>query len=154
MDIVLACNIHNVLTGPRGVAHVFGPQKGATPEQVEELARGLEHWADLLTSTFGVAGLHDAPGSGASGGLGAGLMAVGAQARDRFQVLLEQLPAPQDLDELIEQADLVITAEGAIDFQTPRGKVPAEVARRAQRTGAPVLALAGSLGEAPRASTR
>ncbi|SQG63477.1 glycerate kinase [Corynebacterium renale] len=151
VDIVLACNIHNVLTGPRGVAHVFGPQKGATPEQVEELARGLEHWADLLTSTFGVAGLHDAPGSGASGGLGAGLMAVGAQARDRFQVLLEQLPAPQDLDELIEQADLVITAEGAIDFQTPRGKVPAEVARRAQRTGAPVLALAGSLGEgAPR----
>lgn len=102
VDIVLACNIHNVLTGPRGVAHVFGPQKGATPEQVEELARGLEHWADLLTSTFGVAGLHDAPGSGASGGLGAGLMAVGAQARDRFQVLLEQLPAPQDLDELIE----------------------------------------------------
>lgn len=151
VDIVLACNIHNVLTGPRGVAHVFGPQKGATPEQVEELARGLEHWADLLTSTFGVAGLHDAPGSGASGGLGAGLMAVGAQARDRFQVLLEQLPAPQDLDELIEQADLVITAEGAIDFQTPRGKVPAEVARRAQRTGVPVLALAGSLGEgAPR----
>lgn len=148
VEITLACNIHNVLTGATGVAEVFGPQKGASKKQVKQLGKALTRWADLLTSTFDPdADLHLGPGSGASGGLGAGLMALGATARDRFDVLLGDLPAPADLDELVASADLVITAEGAIDFQTPRGKVPAEVARRAQSTGVPVLALAGSLGK-------
>ncbi len=147
-DITLACNIHNILTGPRGVARVFGPQKGATPAQVEELEQGLEHFADLLVDTFHPqSDIHSGRGSGASGGLGAGLMSIGATARDRFEVLLGDLPATEDIDALIEQADLVITAEGAVDFQTPRGKVPAEIARRAQSTGVPVIALAGSLGK-------
>lgn len=147
-EITLACNIHNILTGPRGVARVFGPQKGATPEQVEQLEHGLEHFADLLVDTFQPhADIHSGRGSGASGGLGAGLMAIGATARDRFDVLLGDLPAPEDIDALIEKADLIITAEGAVDFQTPRGKVPAEIARRAQNTGVPVIALAGSLGK-------
>lgn len=142
VDIILACNIHNVLTGKRGVARVFGPQKGATPQQVEELEAGLENFARLLHGHFQpAANIVTGPGSGASGGLGAGLMALGAQARNRFEVLLDE-----DLDELLAQADVVITAEGAIDFQTPRGKVPAEIARRCQDSGVPVLALAGSLG--------
>jgi len=148
VEIILACNIHNILTGKKGVARIFGPQKGATKKQVKQLDAALTHWADLLTDTFTPdADLHHGPGSGASGGLGAGLMALGAQARDRFDVLLGELPGRVDLSDLVDTADLVITAEGAIDFQTPRGKVPAEIARRAQHTGVPVLALAGSLGK-------
>ena len=74
-------------------------------------------------------------------------MALGGRAGNRFEVLLEELPSEAGLDSLISAADLVITAEGAIDFQTPKGKVPAEIARRARATGVPVFALAGSLGE-------
>ena len=140
--------MHNVLTGPKGVAAVFGPQKGATKKQVKQLGKALDHWADLLHETFRPQADLRGPGSGASGGLGAGLMALGASARNRFDVLLGQLPhrGHHNLDVLIEKADLIITAEGAIDFQTPRGKVPAEIARRASATGVPVLGIAGSLG--------
>ncbi|UUU34502.1 glycerate kinase [Streptomyces sp. CA-210063] len=164
VELLVACNPFNVLCGERGVARVFGPQKGATPAQVEELSAGLENWASVLTRdlrdvTPTGTGLHDGPGTGsrpapgtdlrhgpgtgASGGLGAGLAAVGARLLPRFEVLLSHL----DLDARLARADLVITAEGALDHQTPRGKVPAEVARRAKRNGRPVLALAGTLGE-------
>lgn len=147
-QITLACNMHNVLTGPKGVAAVFGPQKGATKKQVKQLGKALDHWADLLHETFRPQADLRGPGSGASGGLGAGLMALGASARNRFDVLLGQLPhrGHHNLHVLIEKADLIITAEGAIDFQTPRGKVPAEIAKRASATGVPVLGIAGSLG--------
>ena len=86
-------------------------------------------------------------GTGASGGLGAGLAAIGAQLVSRFEALLDSGLAGFDLNELLKKADLVITAEGAIDFQTPRGKVPAEIARRASDVGVPVVALAGTLGK-------
>ena len=147
VDVLLACNQHNVLTGPKGVARVFGPQKGATPDQVELLDGALTRWAKVLERD-GVApdGLDVAagPGTGASGGLGAGLAAgLGARLLPRFEVMLDHV----DLDALIGTADLVITAEGAVDFQTPNGKVPAEVARRSKQQGKPVLALAGSIGE-------
>lgn len=150
VPITLALNPHNVLTGERGVAQVFGPQKGATPEQVQALSKGFEHWAKLLCEQCLPArrGFDFATGmgTGASGGLGAGLAALGATLMPRFQALLDSGLAGFDLDELIRGADLVITAEGAIDFQTPRGKVPAEVARRASRYGVPVIGLAGTLG--------
>ncbi|UUU21425.1 glycerate kinase family protein [Streptomyces sp. DSM 40750] len=163
-ELLVACNPFNVLCGERGVARVFGPQKGATPEQVEELSAGLENWAYVLTRDLrdsaptgtdlhdgpgtdvrpaSVTDLRHGPGTGASGGLGAGLAAVGARLLPRFEVLLSHL----DLDARLARADLVITAEGALDHQTPRGKVPAEVARRAKLHGRPVLALAGTLGE-------
>ncbi|MCD7437560.1 glycerate kinase [Streptomyces lincolnensis] len=145
VELLVACNPFNVLCGARGVARVFGPQKGATPAQVEELSAGLEHWADVLTRDLAVthADLRYGDGTGASGGLGAGLAAVGARLLPRFDVLLDHL----DLDARLARADLVVTAEGALDHQTPRGKVPAEVARRAKLHGRPVLALAGTLGE-------
>lgn len=151
VEIVLACNIHNVLCGPRGVARVFGPQKGASPADVEQLSEALDTWADVL-ERFGPHGattdVRTGPGTGASGGLGAGLAAVlGARLAPRFEVLLDGDLLPRNLDDLLETADLVITAEGAIDFQTPRGKVPAEVAMRARIAGVPVLGIAGSLGE-------
>lgn len=140
-----------MLTGQRGVARVFGPQKGATPVQVEQLEAGFESWARVLSRD----GLESAravdfalgEGTGASGGLGAGLAAVGAQLVPRFEALLDSGLAGIDLDRSIRGADLVITAEGAIDFQTPRGKVPAEVARRAAEQGVPVIGLAGTLGQ-------
>ncbi|MEU3603856.1 glycerate kinase [Streptomyces sp. NPDC035033] len=142
-ELLVACNPYNVLTGERGVARVFGPQKGAGPERVEELAAALDRWADLLVRDLGAPpGLGTAPGSGASGGLGAGLAALGARLLPRFEVLLDRI----DLDARLARADLVITAEGALDGQTVRGKIPAEVARRAKAHGVPVLALAGTLG--------
>ncbi|MFK4068041.1 glycerate kinase [Streptomyces sp. NPDC029674] len=143
-EIRVACNPFNVLCGERGVARVFGPQKGATPQQVDQLAAALEHWARLLTRDLRArTDLFLGPGTGASGGLGAGLAALGAALLPRFDVLLEGL----DLDARLARADLVITAEGALDHQTPRGKVPAEVARRAKRSGRPVLVLAGTIGD-------
>jgi glycerate 2-kinase len=146
VELVVAGNPHNVLCGERGVARVFGPQKGATPEQVEVLAAAMDRWADVLRTTFGTDVRH-LPGSGASGGLGAGLAAaLGATLLPRFDVLLDHI----DLDARLAGADLVITAEGAIDGQTPHGKVPAEVARRAKRLGKPVIALAGTIGPGAR----
>lgn len=147
--IVLACNQHNVLCGKTGVARVFGPQKGASPRQVEELAKAMRQWARVLERDGLAAGMdyRTGPGTGASGGLGAGLAAVGARLVPRFEALIDSGLAGLDLDALMRGADLVITAEGAIDFQTPSGKVPAVVARRAQLAGVPVLALAGSLGK-------
>ncbi|MCX3289456.1 glycerate kinase [Streptomyces sp. NEAU-H22] len=145
VELLVACNPYNVLCGEHGVARVFGPQKGATPAQVEELSEALENWAFVLTRDAAVpdGDLRSGPGTGASGGLGAGLAALGARLLPRFDVLLDHL----DLDARLARADLVVTAEGALDHQTPRGKVPAEVARRAKRYGRPVLALAGTLGE-------
>lgn len=144
VELRVACNPFNVLCGERGVARVFGPQKGATPRQVAELSAALERWAyvlgrDLPSGTD----LRLGAGTGASGGLGAGLAALGARLLPRFDVLLDHL----DLDARLARADLVVTAEGALDHQTPRGKVPAEVARRAKLFGRPVLALAGTIGE-------
>jgi glycerate kinase len=148
VEIVVACNPHNVLCGDSGVARVFARQKGASDDDVEVLSRALENWATILERDGGpVADVRTGMGTGASGGLGAGLAAgVGATLLSRFDALLDSGLCGIDLDNTITQADLVITAEGSIDLQTPQGKVPAEVARRAARAGVPVVALAGSIG--------
>jgi len=139
--IEAAVNWYNVLLGPKGVARVFGPQKGASPAVVEELDQALENYAQVVYETTGL-DLGETPGAGASGGLGAGLTAfAGATLRPRYQVVLRYL----DVEAKLDEAALVITAEGRIDEQTPRGKAPAEVARRAARRGIPVICLAGSL---------
>ncbi|GAA4752040.1 glycerate kinase [Gordonia alkaliphila] len=141
-DIRLAVNQHNVLCGERGVARVFGPQKGATPAQVELLSSAMERWAKVIERDLH-RDLRDAPGSGASGGLGAGLAAgLGAALLPRFEVMFEHV----DIAGAIADADLVFTGEGSIDFQTPRGKIPAEVARIASAHRVPVVALAGTIG--------
>ncbi|MEU4316127.1 glycerate kinase [Nocardia sp. NPDC024068] len=147
--VVVAGNPHNVLCGSRGVARIFGPQKGAGRAEVDALSAALENWAAILERDGRDAGdLRTGPVTGASGGLGAGLAAgIGARLRSRFDALLDSGLTGVDLDRRIARADLVITAEGAIDLQTPHGKVPAEIARRARAHGVPVVALAGSLGE-------
>ena len=144
-DVVIdaAVNWHNRLLGERGVARVFGPQKGATPAQVELLEAGLETYAARIRAATGV-DVAAAQGAGASGGLGAGLMGMlGGRLHPRFEIVMQYL----DLDRLIAEADLVITAEGSLDGQTPYGKVPCEVAQRAKRRGLPVIALAGTIGK-------
>ena len=145
VQIDVACNAHNVLCGEHGVARVFGPQKGASPEAVEQLAGALDIYAEVLRGHCGRE-IGALPGSGASGGLGAGLDALlGATLHPRYEIVMQYL----ELDEHLAVADLVLTAEGSIDFQTPRGKIPAEVGRRAAARGVPVIALAGTIGDRP-----
>lgn len=138
-----AVNWHNVLLGERGVARVFGPQKGATPAQVEVLDAALQNYARRIAGATG-RDVASTPGSGASGGLGAGFAGLlGGTLHPRYEIVMQYL----ELDRLLDEADLVFTAEGSLDGQTPFGKIPAEVARRAKLRGLPVLALAGTIGE-------
>lgn len=141
-----AVNWHNLLLGERGVARVFGPQKGATPAQVEVLASAMEIYADAIRRTTGIE-VGTAPGAGASGGLGAAVLGLlGGRLHPRYDIVMQYL----ELDRFMATADLVITAEGSLDGQTPFGKVPAEVAHRAKQMGVPVIALAGTLGKGVR----
>jgi glycerate kinase len=138
-----AVNPHNALLGARGVTRVYGPQKGANPEQIVVLERALAHFAAQLETATGVDAAALA-GAGASGGIGAGLAAVcGATLHPRYDIVMRY----SHFDRLLPEADLVLTAEGCLDGQTPYGKVPAEVARRANALGIPVVALAGCIGE-------
>jgi glycerate kinase len=140
--IDVAVNPYNMLLGKTGVARVFGPQKGATPQQVALLEQGLETFARIVRRDLGVE-VATLTGGGASGGLGAGLHAfLGARLHPRFDLILRYI----DLDRHLAKADLVMTAEGGIDGQTRFGKVPAEIATRAKRHKLPVVALAGTIG--------
>lgn len=140
--IDVACNWKNVLCGEQGVARIFGPQKGATPEQVEQLAAALEHYASLIQEAVSL-DVRLLPGSGASGGLGAGLAAfAGAFLHPRFHIISDYI----NIEERISEADIVMTAEGSIDFQTPNEKIPSEVARIAKKNNIPVIALTGTIG--------
>jgi glycerate kinase len=143
VQIDVACNWHNILCGVRGVARVFGPQKGASPEIVEQMELALEHYAARIVADLGM-DVREMPGSGASGGLGTGLHAlIGAKLHPRYEIVMQYL----DIDRLIPDVDLVITAEGCIDYQTPRGKIPTEVTKRAKLYELPVIALVGTIGE-------
>jgi glycerate kinase len=141
-----ALNITNRLCGPRGVARVFGPQKGADSATVLLMEQALENYAAVIARDTGL-GVADMPGGGASGGLGAGLAALlGARLHSRYDVVLPFF----DLDTQLDWAELVLTAEGGIDLQTPQGKIPVEVARRAKLRGLPVIALAGQVDASAR----
>jgi len=142
VKIDVACNWNNVLCGPKGVARVFGPQKGASQADVEDLAAAMETCADIFSKSTGC-DISLTPGSGASGGLGAGLILIGATLHPRYDIVTKFL----QIDNHLQSCDLVFTAEGGLDYQTPQGKVPAEVAARAKRRGLPVIALAGTIGQ-------
>ncbi|KGX87365.1 glycerate kinase family protein [Pontibacillus litoralis] len=144
-DVVIdvACNWTNVLCGEKGVARVFGPQKGATPQQVDLLSAALEHFANLIEKAFSI-DMRLTPGSGASGGLGTGLVAFAkATLHPRFDVIKRYI----QMEQKIKEADIVFTAEGSIDFQTPNGKIPTEVARIAKKYDKPVVAITGTIGK-------
>ena len=144
VQITLACDVDNPLCGPQGAAAVYGPQKGADPEQVRELEALLDHYADVLEAAAGCQ-VREIPGSGAAGGIAAGMMAVlKARIVSGIEVVLELLA----VEDLLAQGsiDLVITGEGEINGQSIRGKVPIGVARLARKYGLPVLALTGCIG--------
>ncbi|MED1948506.1 MULTISPECIES: glycerate kinase [Brevibacillus] len=139
---VIACDVTNPFVGPNGASHVFGPQKGATPEMVLQLDDHLRHFADLLEKTRGIA-IHDLPGTGAAGGVAGALLAfLNGQLRSGIEIVIETT----GLAEAMDKANLVITGEGQVDFQTAQGKTPCGVAQVAQRYGIPVIVLAGSIG--------
>ena len=140
--IEVACDVDNPLTGPRGASAVFGPQKGATAEMVQALDANLARLARLVERDLGVA-VDAVPGAGAAGGMGAAMLAFfGATLKPGIEIVT----AAVDLDTHVRDADLVITGEGRIDFQTVHGKTPIGVARVAKRHGKPVIGIAGSLG--------
>ena len=138
-----AVNWQNVLLGDRGVTRVYAAQKGATASQVTELEHALANFCDCIEQSTGV-DVRQAPGTGASGGLGAGLVAfAGASLHPRFDLLLDFT----DFEAHLAAADIVLTAEGEIDGRSVLGKVPGEVGRRAAARGIPVIALAGAIGQ-------
>lgn len=143
VEVLVACDVTNPLCGPRGASAVYGPQKGATPEMVRELDAALAHFAAVVRREMGVdvAGF---PGSGAGGGLSAGLVAfAGGKIRRGFELVAEATR----LAEQVARADLIITGEGRTDRQTLNGKTVWGVAQVARQYGKPVVALSGSLGE-------
>lgn len=145
VEFVAACDVDNPLVGEHGAARVYGPQKGATPDVVEELDRGLARLADVWKRDWGVE-VASLPGAGAAGGAGAALAAaLGAPLLSGAQLVIQY----SGLEEHLRQADLVVTGEGRVDFQTRRGKAPAAVAAAARRAGVPVVAVCGSLAASP-----
>lgn len=140
--ITAACDVTNPLTGPTGASAVFGPQKGASKDDVATLDAALAHFAQVIDSQLGVA-VNDVPGAGAAGGIGAALKGfLNAEFRPGIAIVIEQ----SGLDAAAQWADVVFTGEGSIDFQTKFGKTPAGVAEAAKRHGKPVIAVAGHIG--------
>ena len=140
--IIAATDVTNPLRGPEGASAVFGPQKGATPEVVQELDAALANYARVVARDLG-RDVSEQPGAGAAGGLGAGLMAfTGAALQSGIDMVCDVL----GFDALLEGADLVITGEGRADHSTTFNKAPVGVARHAQAHGIPTVLLAGGLG--------
>lgn len=140
-DIRVACDVDNPLYGPQGAAYVYGPQKGATPEVVEQLDLGLQRFAEVVARDLGVE-VADMPGAGAAGGLGAGLVAFcGAHLEPGVKIVIDTV----GLREKMQGCDLCLTGEGRIDFQTAFGKTPKGVADVAAEAGVPVVAFGGAV---------
>lgn len=147
IEVLVACDVRNPLCGPQGASHVYGPQKGASEEQVALLDAALRHYADVVARDLGVS-IHDLEGAGAAGGLGGGLAAfLNSQLVPGVEIVMQAL----DLHAKLAIADLCITGEGHLDSQTLSGKVPAGVARAAMRHGVPVIAIGGSVAPSARA---
>ncbi|GEB57941.1 glycerate kinase [Streptomyces gardneri] len=149
VDLILASDVDNPLTGPKGAPAVYGPQKGATPDDVRTLDAALAHFATVLEKAIGpkAAEAALAPGAGGAGGIGYGALILGASFRPGIELMLEVLGfAPA-----LERATLVITGEGSLDEQTLHGKAPAGVAAAARAAGKEVVAVCGRLALAPEA---
>jgi len=138
-----ACDVDCPLLGPQGAAQLFGPQKGATPEGVNELERNLEHFAQSIASATG-RDVRSVVSGGAAGGIGGGLLGVlGATLEPGIDLVLEAV----GFEQALQGADLVITAEGQLDRQSLRNKGPCGVGRWAKRRGVPVVVLAGGIAD-------
>ncbi|WP_125772055.1 glycerate kinase [Companilactobacillus furfuricola] len=145
VKVIIASDVTNPLTGPNGASHVFGPQKGATPEMVEVLDQALSHYADIIKQDLHL-DLEQKAGAGAAGGLGTGLLAfTNSEMQPGVKIVVEYT----GLKKQAEGADYVFTGEGQIDFQTKYGKTPMGVAQAVKEVNpdVKVIAIAGSVGE-------
>ncbi len=147
VQLVLASDVDNPLTGPKGAPAVYGPQKGASPDDVAALDTALAHFAKVLEGPVGAKAAEYAasPGAGAAGGIGYGALLLGARFRPGIEVMLDVLGFAPALD----RADLVITGEGSLDEQTLHGKAPAGVAAAARAADKDVVAVCGRLALPP-----
>ena len=141
VEILVACDVDNPLCGEKGASAVFGPQKGATPEIVQQLDRALFHFSDIVQQDLDL-NIREQAGAGAAGGMGGGLLLLpNVQLKAGVQIIIDAV----NLNEQIKDADLVITGEGRMDSQTVHGKTPIGVAKAAKLFNKPVIAIVGSL---------
>lgn len=143
IKLEIACDVDNPLCGPKGASVVFGPQKGATAEMIATLDNNLAHYADILKQQLGK-DIINVEGAGAAGGMGATLLALfNASLRPGIDIVMDAV----NLDQIVSDANLVITGEGRIDSQTIHGKTPVGVARTAKKYNLPVIGIAGCLSD-------
>lgn len=143
IEFVTMCDIDNPMYGPTGAAAIFGPQKGATPEEIELLDAGIQHLSQIIKQTMGL-DLAFVPGTGAAGAMGAGMAAF---FHSRLQMGIQTILDTVQFEELAAGTDMIFTGEGKLDSQSLRGKVVIGVARRAKALGVPVTALVGDIGD-------
>ena len=140
-EFIVACDVDSPFCGPAGAAYVFSPQKGADPQMVRELDRGMEHFAAVIFRSMGK-DVKDVPGAGAAGGLGGAFLAfLNARLERGIEMVLDAI----GFDRLIEGSDLVITGEGRVDSQTLTGKTPYGIMKRAQAQGIRTVVIGGSI---------
>lgn len=143
IEIEVACDVNNPLTGLDGASYIYGPQKGADEEQIKELDQNLKHFAEIIRKDLDI-DIEKEPGAGAAGGVGGALLAfLGAELRSGGELITEWIA----LEDIIKDADLVITGEGGINHQTVYGKTPVIVSKLAKKYQIPVIALVGSISE-------
>ncbi len=142
-QILVACDVENPLTGENGAARVFAPQKGADAAMVETLDDNLKYLAGVIERELGV-DVDPIPGAGAAGGMGAGLLVfAGAELQRGIEIICKST----SIEKHLRNADLVLTGEGRVDFQTAFGKTPAGIAQFAGKHGVPVVAIGGGLAD-------
>ncbi|WEG72401.1 glycerate kinase [Vagococcus intermedius] len=143
VDLLVACDVTNPLCGEIGASYVFGPQKGASQEMVALLDANLAHFANVIEKQLSIKVLEE-PGSGAAGGLGAGLLAF---TNAKLEKGIEIVTRYTELEKHVKEADYVFTGEGGMDSQTKYGKTPYGVAKIAQRHHKTVIGIAGHIGD-------
>ena len=143
IEIIIMCDVQNPLLGSEGATYVFGPQKGITSENMQQVEEGMEHYIDLVETELSVS-VKNCPGAGAAGGLGAGMMAfTNATVKMGIQSIIEIL----EIDHKIKDADLVITGEGMMDYQSAYGKVASGIGGVAKKHQVPCIAIVGAMGK-------
>jgi len=141
IEVLVASDVDNPLTGPRGASHIYGPQKGATPAMVDKLDRALKNYARVIKKDLGLE-VENIPGAGAAGGLGTGLITfLQARLLSGIELVLDAL----EIDRYLPGCHLLITGEGKLDLQSTYGKAPVGIARKAKEHRVPVIALTGQL---------
>jgi glycerate kinase len=142
-ELITMCDIDNPMYGEKGAAYVFAPQKGASPEMVKELDEGLRHLDCILQKDLKLS-LAEVKGAGSAGGMGCGMVAF---FDSKLQMGIETVLDTVGFDELVKDADYVFSGEGRLDTQSIRGKVVIGIANRTKKTGIPLIAFVGDIGD-------